>query len=96
MNPASVIMYQPYPTAKLIISSYWLGFPFDLVHAVSTEFFMWFISEPMIDKLERVKIKYGLVKSKWKMSEKLFLNLIFLHNSAIMYFNEIFGGTKYE
>lgn len=64
MNPASVIMYQPYPTAKLIISSYWLGFPFDLVHAVSTAFFMWFISEPMIDKLERVKIKYGLVKSK--------------------------------
>ena len=60
MNPASVIMYQPYPDANLIISAYWLGLPFDLVHAASTAFFMWFISEPLTEKIERVKIKYNL------------------------------------
>ena len=64
MNPASVITYQPYPDFALIVSSYWLGLPFDLVHAFSTAFFMWFISEPLIDKLERIKIKYGLVKDE--------------------------------
>lgn len=58
MNPASVILWQANPTVEMIISSYIMGFPFDLVHAVSTAFFLWFISEPMIEKIERVKSKY--------------------------------------
>jgi len=62
MNPASVIMYQESPTKAMIIYAYITGIPFDLIHALSTAFFLWFISEPMIDKLERIKIKYGLVE----------------------------------
>ena len=62
MNPASVIMYQENPNREMFISAYVMGLPFDLVHAVSTAFFLWFISEPMIDKLERIKIKYGLIE----------------------------------
>ena len=62
MNPASVIMYQANPTKAMIIYAYIMGIPFDLVHALGTAFFLWFISEPMIDKLERIKIKYGLVE----------------------------------
>jgi len=60
MNPASVIMYQKEPSFKMIIASYVMGLPVDLVHAVSTGFFMWILSEPMIEKLERIKVKYGL------------------------------------
>ncbi len=62
MNPATVLMWQPNPTSEMIISSYVMGFPFDLVHAASTAFFLWFLSEPMIDKLERIKKKYGLIE----------------------------------
>ncbi|MBQ7901461.1 MAG: ECF transporter S component [Clostridia bacterium] len=62
MNPASVIMYQPEPTWEMIVSSYVMGIPYDAIHAVSTMFFLWFASEPMIEKLERVKIKYGIIK----------------------------------
>ena len=62
MNPASVIMYQANPTKAMIISAYIMGIPFDLIHALGTAFFLWFISEPMIDKLERIKVKYGLVE----------------------------------
>ena len=62
MNPASVIMYQANPTKAMIISAYIMGIPFDLIHALSAAFFLWFISEPMIDKLERIKVKYGLVE----------------------------------
>lgn len=61
MNPASVIMYQENPTLQMIVSSYIMGVPYDLIHAVSTSFFLWFISEPMIEKLERIKIKYGIM-----------------------------------
>ena len=60
MNPASVIMWQPLPTIEMIVSSYIMGFPFDLVHAVSTCVFLWLISGAMIEKLERIKTKYGI------------------------------------
>ncbi len=62
MNPASVITVHPSPTREMLILAYVNGAPLDLLHAASTIFFLWFLSEPMIDKLERVKVKYGLVK----------------------------------
>ena len=62
VNPASVIMWQTKITWNMIKSAYIMGLPFDLIHALSTAFFLWFISGPMIDKLERIKIKYGLVE----------------------------------
>ena len=60
MNPASVLMMQPHPTFKMILLAYLSGLPCDLVHALSTVFFLWFGAEAFCEKLERVKIKYGL------------------------------------
>ncbi|MDD6736181.1 MAG: energy-coupling factor transporter ATPase [Clostridiales bacterium] len=62
MNPATVIMSQDKLNFAMIKAAYISGVPFDLVHAASTAFFLWFISEPMIDKLDRIKVKYGLIK----------------------------------
>lgn len=62
MNPASVIMWQGTITLPMIWSSIALGFPLDLIHGVATVFFLWLGAEPMIEKLERVKIKYGIFK----------------------------------
>ena len=64
MNPASVIMAQSKITPQMIYASYIAGLPLDLIHALSTAFFLWFIAEPMTDKLERIKIKYGLIERK--------------------------------
>lgn len=61
MNPASVIMYQNKINWNMIFSSYVVGMPMDLIHSFSTAFFLWILSEPMIEKLERIKVKYGLV-----------------------------------
>jgi len=60
INFASVVMYQSRPTAEMFISAYSMGIPFDLIHAVSTVFFMYFTAEPVLEKLDRIKIKYGL------------------------------------
>lgn len=60
MNPASVIMYQDNITWEMILISYAGGFPLDLIHAISTAFFLWFTAEPILEKIERVKVKYGL------------------------------------
>ncbi len=63
MNSASVIMWQNKITWEMLVSAYIAGLPFDLIHALSNVLFIWFMSETMIDKLERVKIKYGLIES---------------------------------
>ena len=36
--------------------------PMDLIHAGSTVFFLLILSQPMIEKLERIKTKYGLIE----------------------------------
>ena len=61
MNPASVLMYQTAPNWKMFLTAYLTGIPADLVHAGATALFLWFLSEPMLEKLERVKVKYGLL-----------------------------------
>ena len=60
LNPASVLMYQPSPTWEMILSSWVLGFPLDLVHGTATVFFLWAAGPALLEKLDRVKLKYGL------------------------------------
>lgn len=61
LNPASIIMWQNDITWDMIASSCIAGMPLDVVHAFATAIFLWFISEPMMEKLDRIKTKYGLV-----------------------------------
>ncbi len=62
MNPASVILWQDNPTKEMIILSFVMGFPFDLVHAAATAFFLWIAAQPMTEKLDRIKTKYGIAE----------------------------------
>ena len=64
MNPASAILYQPNLILSVLKAYYLTGFPFDLVHAAATALFLWFGAEPMLEKLERVKRKYGLTEAE--------------------------------
>lgn len=66
MNPASVLMYQADPNWKMIITAYITGVPADAIHALATVLFLWFLSEPMLEKLDRVKVKYGLMEKPAK------------------------------
>ncbi len=59
MDTQALVMFHN-PSAATIIGTYIAGLYFNIIHAASTVFFMWFIAEPMIEKLDRVKIKYGL------------------------------------
>lgn len=49
------------PSFAKLIPYYMTGVVFNLIHAFSTVFFLWFAAEPMIEKLERIKVKYGLI-----------------------------------
>ncbi len=62
MNFSNVIISQSAPTGEMFLAAYLSGVPFDLVHAFSTAFFLFILSKPMIEKLQRVKTKYGLIE----------------------------------
>ena len=62
VNPASVLMLQAKPVKEMFYLAYIQGIPFDLVHAAATVFFLWFISRPMLEKLDRIKTKYGILE----------------------------------
>lgn len=47
---------------KILLTYYLSGFPFDCVQAAATVFFLWFGAEPMLEKLDRIKIKYGFME----------------------------------
>jgi energy-coupling factor transport system ATP-binding protein len=63
MNPASVFMFQSRPVKEMFYLAYIQGIPFDLVHAAATVTFLWLISRPMLEKLDRIKLKYGLIEA---------------------------------
>lgn len=46
---------------SVLLTYYISGLWFNLIHSSATIFFLFFISETMIEKLERIKIKYGLL-----------------------------------
>ena len=62
MNPASALMWSNTINWKIISSYYVTGLPVDLVRAIATFFFLWLGAEPMLEKLDRIKTKYGLAE----------------------------------
>ena len=63
MNPASALMYSSQSINWDVIMAYYVsGLPMDLIHAAATVIFLLIAAEPMLEKLDRIKVKYGLVE----------------------------------
>lgn len=60
MDPAAMLMSHVEPTWNNTLTFYLTGLPLDTVHGVSTAVFLYLAAEPILRKLERVKLKYGL------------------------------------
>lgn len=63
LNTASILMVQSTITWEMIILACLRGIPFDLIHAGATVIFLGLIANPMLEKLDRIKVKYGLIES---------------------------------
>ena len=62
MNPASALMYSSQSINWEVIMAYYVsGLPMDLIHAAATVIFLLIAAEPMLEKLDRIKVKYGLI-----------------------------------
>ncbi len=62
LNTSYALIIQESITLSVILTYIMAGLPMDLVHSISTAVFLWLGSEPMCEKLDRVKIKYGMIK----------------------------------
>lgn len=63
MNPAAAFMVAPSGmTLKTLIAYYITGLPMDLIHGFGTALFLMIAAEPMLEKMDRIKVKYGLVE----------------------------------
>ena len=58
----SLLMFTSNFSLKALLATYISGFWFNMVHAIATVFFLYLISQPMIEKLDRIKIKYGMIE----------------------------------
>lgn len=63
MNLQSALQSSPTVLTPGLWLSYELaGLPMDCIHAAATWFFLWIAAEPMLEKLDRVKLKYALAE----------------------------------
>ncbi len=63
MNFSSAVMARATINIATILSFVVTGFPMDIVHGLATFVFLYFCAEPMLEKLDRIKTKYGLIKA---------------------------------
>lgn len=62
MNPVAALLARQELNWQTLVEYYITGFPVDCVHAVATCFFLLILAEPMLEKLDRIKVKYGIVE----------------------------------
>lgn len=49
---------------RALLATYVSGFWFNMIHAGATVFFLYILSQSMLEKIDRIKIKYGLIKTE--------------------------------
>ncbi|CAH1200592.1 hypothetical protein PAECIP111893_01480 [Paenibacillus plantiphilus] len=64
INIGSLLMFTSHFSWEALLATYASGFWFDMVHAIATVVFLFFLSRPMLEKLDRIKIKYGLIRAQ--------------------------------
>ena len=62
LNTASALLWADTPTWPLLLSYYVAGLPMDCVQGAATALFLWFAAGPMLEKLDRLKVKYRLME----------------------------------
>ncbi|MBQ2994327.1 MAG: ECF transporter S component [Peptococcaceae bacterium] len=68
MNISTAVLYNAEPNTAIILAYLISGFPMDCIHGVSTALFLWLLSKPILEKLDRIQRKYGCFYTK-KVSE---------------------------
>lgn len=60
LDTGSLLIWQPRPTWEMLVTSLAMGVPFNLIHGISTAVCLLLFTRPMLQKLDRVLIKYEI------------------------------------
>ena len=63
LDSASVLMFSGAVTWQALLAAYASGFVFNVIHAAATVVFLALAGEPLLKKLDRVKMKYGMLEA---------------------------------
>jgi hypothetical protein len=58
---AYLLIFSESVSAETLLATLASGLPFNILHAVATVFFLLVLARPLLEKLERVKLKFGLM-----------------------------------
>ena len=61
LDTGSALMWLGQPSLPALLPYYLTGLPFNLLHAGATAVFLFFFADPMVEKLERIRTKYGIL-----------------------------------
>jgi energy-coupling factor transporter ATP-binding protein EcfA2/uncharacterized membrane protein len=64
MNVSTAVLYNAEPNAAIILAYLISGFPMDCMHGIATALFLWLLSKPILEKLDRIQRKYGCFYAK--------------------------------
>ena len=62
MDTSSLFTMSSDISFKGLLAMFAAGFVFNLLHALSTVFFLLVLAKPVLKKLRRIKLKYGLMR----------------------------------
>lgn len=60
MDSATVFMSTDNLSMGAFVAAYTVGFIMNVIHGLSTFIFLWFMMSPMLKKMKRVNLKYGM------------------------------------
>ena len=63
LNTASALMWQGDLTWGTVAAYWAAGLPMDGVQAAATAVYLWFLTGPVLEKLQRLRVKYGVLGS---------------------------------
>lgn len=67
MNPITALLWAGDSlNASLILTYYLTGLPLDLIHAAASVIFISLFADPMLEKFERLKVKYNVLNPIWR------------------------------
>lgn len=61
LDTGSLLMYSQDVSLAALLAVYASGFSFNLIHAAGTAVFLLLLEKPVLSKLRRIKIKYGMM-----------------------------------
>ena len=62
MDSSMVLVTQSKITGEMFFAAFFQGVMFNIIHSCATIIFLAIISKPLLEKLDRIKIKYGLIE----------------------------------